>query len=191
MVLQTLLDERYIVLASGERVQCADGVVFVAGDNTFGFGDETGVYAGTMSSNAALVDRFAVMVRVDYLPAGIEAEALANRSGAPRAACDRVVAFIGGARKLPGFDARPLSLRRMVAFVETSLDGFGANVAFENTMLTRLPDAERQALHVHFRSNFEVAKFESELTGVPIVPQSDAPNQNAARVAFDEVNTME
>jgi cobaltochelatase CobS len=124
-VIQTLLSYRYMLIHStGERVECATGVTFVCADNTMGYGDETGMYAGTMIGNAALVDRMAAMVRVDYLPADIEAQALANHTGAPRAACDRVVAFVNGARKLPGFESRPLSLRRMVAFVNKVADGF-------------------------------------------------------------------
>ena len=187
MVLQTLLDMRFLTLSTGERVPCAEGVVFVCGDNTRGFGDTTGLYAGTMTANAALVDRMARMIIVDYLPAALEAEALANHTiTAPRVACDRVVAFVGSARKLPGFEDRPLSLRRMVAFVEMVQDGFTVSDAFEDTFLSRMPDAERAALKMHWSAAFDGAAFAAEMAGAPIpAPASDAPEQVAARGAFD------
>lgn len=186
MVLQTLLDMRFLTLSTGERVPCAEGVVFVCGDNTRGFGDTTGLYAGTMQANAALVDRMARMVIVDYLPASLEAEALANHTAAPRPACDRVVAFVGSARKLPGFEDRPLSLRRMVAFVEMVQDGFSISDAFEDTFLSRMPDAERSALGMHWKAAFDGAAFEAEMSGGPLpAPASDAPEQVKARSIFD------
>jgi cobaltochelatase CobS len=186
-ILQTLLDMRFITLPTGEVVQCADGVVFCAADNTRGFGDDSGLYTGTTQSNAAMVDRFSRMVVVNYLPADQESQALANRTGAPRDACDRVVAFINSARKLPGFDARPLSLRRMVAFIEMAKDGFSSSESFEDTMLTRLPDAEFEALRQHFKAAFVSAAFEAELSGKPVPAVSDAPQQVAAKSIFDEV----
>jgi hypothetical protein len=168
-------------------------VVFVAADNTRGYGDETGLYAGTMSANAALVDRASRMLVVDYLPASLEAQALANHTGAPRAACDRVVAWINSARKLAGFEARPLSLRRMMAFVEMVDDGFSPKEALEDAMLSRLPDAEREAFRAHFSASFVEADFIAEMRGGSIAkptthePQSDAPEQVKARGSFDAI----
>jgi cobaltochelatase CobS len=186
-ILQTLLDMRFITLPTGEVVHCADGVVFCAADNTRGFGDDSGLYTGTTQSNAAMVDRFSRMVVVNYLPADQESQALANRTGAPRDACDRVVGFINSARKLPGFDARPLSLRRMVAFVEMVNDGFKPAESFEDTMLTRLPDAEFEALRQHFKAVFVCDAFEAELSGKPVPAISDSPQQVAAKGIFTEV----
>jgi cobaltochelatase CobS len=187
-VIQTLLSYRYMLIHStGERVECAAGVTFVCADNTMGYGDETGMYAGTMIGNAALVDRMAAMIRVDYLPADIEAQALANHTGAARPACDRVVAFVNGARKLPGFESRPLSLRRMVAFVNKVADGFSIPQAFEVAFLSRLPDAEREALRSHVRANFASDAFDAEMSGRAVAPKSDAPAQVGARNTFDPV----
>jgi cobaltochelatase CobS len=167
-VLQTLLDTGRLTLPTGEVVTCADGVVFVAADNTRGFGDETGIYAGTTMANAALVDRMARLIIVDYLAPDLESQALANHTGAPKAACDRVVAFTGSARKLSGFDGRPLSLRRQVAFVEQVIDGFTVAEAFDDTILSRLPDAEREAIRAHFKAAFDVAAFTSDMAGKAI-----------------------
>jgi cobaltochelatase CobS len=165
-MLHTLLAERYAQLPTGELVRCADGVCFVMADNTCGYGDESGIYAGTTMSNAALVDRMARLVVVDYLPADLESRALANHTGAPLPACERVVAFTGSARKLAGFDGRPLSMRRQIAFVEMVFhDGFTVPESFEDCILTRLPDAERAALHAHYKATFDAVAFASELSG--------------------------
>lgn len=187
MVLQTLLDERYLMLSTGERVVCADGVTFCAADNTRGYGDESGLYAGTQQANAALVDRFAAMLFVDYMSPAMEAQALSNRTTAPRSACDRVVAFVNSARKLSGFDARPLSLRRMVAFVDMAGLGFDVAESFNDTVLSRLPEAEREALRQHFSAAFDVAAFSGDMGGKASAPMSDAPQQVEARKSFPDL----
>ncbi len=171
-MLQTLLSSRRITLPTGEVVRCADGVCFVCADNTRGFGDESGLYAGTHMANAALVDRMARMIVVDYLDPALEAQALANHTFAPKAACERVVAFINLARKLPGFENVPLSLRRQIAFVEMSLDGYKIDEAFEDCVLSRLPDAERATIHAAFRADFNAVAFKAELDGQPVVAVS-------------------
>jgi len=175
-VLQTLMSARVLYIHStGERVPVADGVVFAACDNTRGYGDDTGLYSGTMQANAALVDRMERMIYVDYLPLDLETQALANRTGAPLPACERVVSFIGGVRKLAGFENRPMSLRRMIAFVKATRHGFNADTAFEMTMLSRLPDAEREALRAHIKMAFDKGAYQAELDGQPVPAPAPAP----------------
>ena len=183
-MLHTLLAERTATFPTGEVVHCADGVCFVMADNTCGYGDELGIYAGTTMSNAALVDRMARLVVVDYLAADLESQALANHTGAPLKACERVVAFTGSARKLAGFDGRPLSMRRQIAFVKMVFhDGFTVPESFNDTILTRLPDAERAALHAHYKATFDAVAFNAELSGkagtvagTPSTPGTSVPS---------------
>jgi MoxR-like ATPase len=189
-IIQTLLSSRVLTIhATGERVEVAEGVVFAVADNTSGFGDETGIYAGTMQANGALVDRMSYLIPVDYLPADLEAQALCNHTGAPKPACERVVAFVHSARKLSGFETFPLSLRRMIAFVEGALDGLPVEDVFNLVCLTRLPNAEREALRQHFSATFVIPAFEAEMAGnpLPAAPSSE-PAQAAAREAFTTVD---
>ena len=79
MAFQTILDHRYLTLPTGEVVNFADGVVIVIADNTSGYGDESGVYAGTQAANGALVDRAVRLIPVEYMSAMLEAEALQRR----------------------------------------------------------------------------------------------------------------
>lgn len=186
-MLQTLLDMRFLTLPTGEVVKCAKGVWFVAADNTRGFGDE-GRYAGTMQANAAFVDRFARMIVVDYMDAAKEATALVNHTGAPKPACERVAQFVKAARGLAGFETVPLSLRRMNAFVKMTMRGFDPAMAFADCFETRLPEADRETLRQAFRANFDVSAYAAELSGSPVpAPVSNAPEQAAARNAFDRL----
>lgn len=187
-VLQTLLSSRSLTIQStGERVPVAHGVVFIVADNTAGYGDDSGVYAGTQQMNGALIDRMARLLRVGYLPAELESQALVNHTGIDGGAARMVVDFVNSARLLSGFENRPMGLRRMVAFVEMVQDSFTSSESFEDTFLTRLPDAEREALRMHYRSAFRGADFERALAGaVPNKPASNAPEQIVARGTFTE-----
>lgn len=192
-MLQTVLDTKSLTLSTGEVVKCAEGVVFVVADNTAGFGDTSGVYAGTQMANGALVDRMARLVVVDYLDPELEAAALVNHTGVARPAADRLAAFVANVRKTQaaeGISSRPLSLRRLVAFVECVQDGFSVDEAFEVTMLSRLPDADRETLRQAIRAQFDQGAFRLELDGKtvsPVSPVSSDPAQTAARGAFDPV----
>lgn len=189
MVLQTLLSSRTLTLPTGERVVAAPGVVFVAADNTAGYGDESGLYAGTMTMNTALVDRFSVVIPVGYMSVPMETQALVNHTQAARPACERVVKFVHSARKLAGFENWPLSLRRMVAFIELLQDGFEVDASFEIAFLTRLPTPEREALRTHYAAVFVAPAIEAEIAGkAPPAAPSSAPAQVDARNAFDAVD---
>ncbi|MCE3543747.1 hypothetical protein LXJ56_26555, partial [Escherichia coli] len=66
---------------------CAQGVTFVIADNTAGNGDATGRYSDTNNMNAAFLDRAAKILSVDYLPRGLEIQALMAKAG-----CDQNMA---------------------------------------------------------------------------------------------------
>jgi MoxR-like ATPase len=196
MAFQVILDNKRVTLPTGEVVAFADGVVVVIADNTAGYGDESGVYAGTHSANAALVDRAARVILVDYLPAMLEAEALQRHSGAPQAACIRLADFAAKVRTLQaqtGGDVRPLSIRRLIAFANaTHRDGLAFGEALSTTMLSRLPEADREALRQAVNAHLDERAYKCELSGViPPFPAdiaavvASSPQQNAARDAFD------
>jgi MoxR-like ATPase len=158
-------DHRTIELPTGEKVTCAPGVVFVVADNTFGYGDETGLYHGTNPANGALVNRFGRMLKIDYMPKDREARALSNHClGCPLPAAEHVVEFVNRARKLPQMENAILSLRNMTAFVRCVQDGFSPKQAAEATMLNRLPATERAALEALFTLTWE-GEFVALLSG--------------------------
>lgn len=188
-VIQAVTDEHrtFTIHATGEVVRAAPGIVFCVADNTNGSGDDTGQYAGTNQSNAALVNRFKVMVRVDYLSKAQETRALQNHTGAPREACDHVVDFFQKARKLPELEGVVLSLRQMTGLVKMTARGFPAKVAMKVALLERLPNTERAALETLATLDWG-SQFEALMKGQKPTTQSPVSDSGASRAFDDEVS---
>jgi MoxR-like ATPase len=183
-------DARSLTLPTGEVVRCAPGVVFVTADNTFGFGDETGQYAGTHAANAALVNRFKRVIRVDYMSKADEAKAIVNHTGCPKPAADCLAEFVSRARKMPEMENVALSLRQMTGFVQTVQDGFTPKQAASVCFLNRLPSAERAALETLFTLTW-AQEFAALVSGSVVDannPSQTGPDSAAAKAFDDEVS---
>ena len=168
MAFQTILDHRYLTLPTGEVVNFADGVVVVIADNTSGYGDESGVYAGTQAANGALVDRAVRLIPVEYMSAMLEAEALQRRTGAPMPACIRLADFAAKVRSMADgkSDSRPFSIRRLTAFMNaTHRDLMTPSEAWTITAYSRLPSLDREELRQAVNAHFEERLFVRELKG--------------------------
>jgi MoxR-like ATPase len=186
-IFQAITDDSrtYTVHATGEVVKVALGVMFVVADNTNGAGDETGQYAGTHQANAALVNRFRRMVRVDYMSKAQEAKALVNWTGIPLPAAEHVVDFFARARRLPEMEGIVMSLRQMTGFVRTVKDGFGSKSAFEVSVLNKLPATERAAVDALATLDWH-QDFEAALVGQAKAPLTNQPSDSHAAHAFDD-----
>jgi MoxR-like ATPase len=187
-IIQQVSDEHrmYTIHSTGEVVKCAPGVIFVIADNTNGSGDEAGQYAGTNVASGALVNRFARMVRVDYLSRAQEVQALVNHTQIPSAAAGHVVDFVAQVRKLPELEGFVMGLRQMVAFVRTVKDGFAAKDAFEVSFLTRLPSTERAVVQTMATMQW-ATDFENLLSGsTSSTEPSSVPSDSAGAQAFDD-----
>ena len=171
MAFQTILDHRYVTLPTGEVVNFADGVVVVIADNTSGYGDESGIYAGTQAANGALVDRAVRLIPVDYMSAMLEAEALQRRTGAPQAACIRLAEFASKVRVTQAqgnTDSRPFSIRRLIAFANaTHRDLMTPDEAWEIVAYSRLPELDRAELRGAVKAHFDDKAYARELRGEP------------------------
>lgn len=66
---------------------------FFATGNTNGTGDETGLYAGTLTQNSANYDRFGMVVQKNYLPAAVEAQILMKRCGLRQNEASKIIEF--------------------------------------------------------------------------------------------------
>ena len=188
MAFQTILDHRYVTLPTGEVVNFADGVVVCIADNTSGYGDELGIYAGTQSANGALVDRAVRMIEVNYLDPMLEAEALQRHTQAPKEACVRVADFAAKVRTVQaenGADSRPFSTRRLTAFINATyrdlIDvGTDPGEAWHITVLSRLPDMDREAMRQAIRAHFDDKAYKRELKG-EAAPVDPVPNDSHGR----------
>ena len=185
-IFQAITDDSrtYTVHATGEVVKIAPGVFFIVADNTNGAGDETGQYAGTHQANAALVNRFRRMVKVDYMSKAQEAKALVNWTSVPLPAAEHVVDFFARARRLPEMEGIVMSLRQMTGFVRTVKDGFTSKYAFEVSVLNKLPATERAVVEALATLDWHDS-FELLLTGAA-VPMTNAPSDTASAHAFDD-----
>jgi MoxR-like ATPase len=188
-IIQAVTDEHrtFTIQATGEVVRAAHGIVFVVADNTNGSGDDTGQYAGTNQANAALVNRFKAMVRVDYLSKSQETKALRNHTGAPTPACEHVVDFFHKARKLPELETVVLSLRQMTGLVKLVAAGFPSKVALRMALLERLPNTERAALETLATLDWG-SQFEALMKGQALSPAIAPSDGNASRAFDDEIS---
>jgi MoxR-like ATPase len=187
-LLQGIADEhRTYTLPTGEKVVAAPGVVFVVADNTAGNGDETGLYAGTNQVNGALVNRFAVMLKIDYLDIETEARAVHNHTLAPLPACTHLAEFVARARKLPSMENAILSIRNMCAFTRRVKLGFSVKEAADVTILSRMPSTERAMLETLFTLDWS-ADYEALMNGRAVA--QPAPVQTYGdNGAFDDETT--
>jgi MoxR-like ATPase len=150
MVFQSVLQQRCIyVHATGERIDCAPDVLFVACDNTAGTGGGASAgYVGTRRLNQAFLDRFAVGVKFDYMDATTEAAILVKRAkcSAPLAAALVAVAGLSRTQAEAGTLTGAIGFRRLVAWASHISDGRPADIAFRDAVLHRAPDDDHEAL---------------------------------------------
>lgn len=190
--LQTLLDHNYIILESGERVDVARGVLFIAADNTNGRGDESGLYSGTMTLNAAYLDRFSVMLKVEHPSAAQETEALAHRTGAPKALAGEIIEFANKTRaKCANGDlVEGVGFRRLAAFTKRLMAGVPLERAYETAILNAAHGEDVAALSVMASADLDKGLIERALKGeetqgapAPAQPAEyrDARNARAAQ----------
>jgi MoxR-like ATPase len=125
----------------------ANGVLVFGADNTLGNGDETGRYAGTKDMNSALMDRFAQVVRMEYLPLKDEVDAVMRHTGCTKELATHVMKSIRVARaKVQTSDIVDApSIRSVIAFIK-SLKVLNVKDAWDTTIANRQPSESATAL---------------------------------------------
>lgn len=133
---------------TGERIKAAPGFAVFATANTGGRGDATGAYVGTEPMNVALLDRFPLKLRADYLPPDREEALLLERfPGVPRDEASRMVRMAGVFRRAfaTGGVGFPISTRKLLDYCEHRSVGFSAEEALDLVLLN-WTDADDAAL---------------------------------------------
>jgi MoxR-like ATPase len=117
--LNGFLEPNSAVSYGGSVHRRASGVLVFAADNTLGSGDDSGRYAGTRSMNASLVDRFAQVIRFDFLPMKSEVKAVMNHTGCTQELAQHVIKAVNVARgKVQTADIVDApSIRSVIAFI--------------------------------------------------------------------------
>ena len=148
--LQTILDTRYVVLKDdhNRRVDCAEGVMFIAADNTNLTGDETGRYKDTQDQNLALQDRFAHSVAVGYMSPATEAKTLSAATGIPQDCAAKLVEFAGLTRNgcANGLLTTGTSYRRLLAWGDALALGLGSQAAFNTSIANASAAQDRETI---------------------------------------------
>jgi MoxR-like ATPase len=121
-------------------------MVFAA-DNTLGNGDSSGRYAGTRQMNSALVDRFARVIKFEYLSAGAEADALMRHTKCSQELADHVVRLLNLCRaKVQSADIVDApSIRSAMGFIR-ALKVLDVREAWNTTIAARQPEESHAAL---------------------------------------------
>lgn len=152
-LIQTLIDTRRLSIEeTGEVIIVAPGVMFLALDNTSGFGDETGRYAGTGVMNEAFLNRFPRKIEVDRMDSTMVSKIITSRTNLKNPqACDELAKLLRLSEDCArlGKTSTHLSLRDVLCFASDLAMGLPAQACLDATLLAALPPTEREA----FRQN--------------------------------------
>jgi len=158
---------RSIVIAeTGVRIPVASHVVFFGADNSNGFGDASGNFAGVRDQNTAFLDRFSFTLRFDYLPHDAECDLIRNRTGLALEAVEVLVRFANTARAKAraGLLTQPPSLRQLFAWARAIRKGVPVALAFETAILNKFPADCESELRGVFEATIDVNNLKSFLS---------------------------
>lgn len=185
-VFQHLLQFREIYIReTGRKVQCAPGVTFLAADNTNGTGGGARRgYTDTNRINTATLDRFGIMVPVDYLSPDKEISVLASRTGCTPQLAEILVKAAGLTRQVAasGNLVQAIGLRRLISWAELLTDGVSPRMALELAVLTHAPEADVETLRQQCIVAIDTSAIAAALQGVasattaPVNPGEFAPS---------------
>jgi MoxR-like ATPase len=149
-------DCSFNVPSTGEVVNFCDGHLFVAGDNTNGTGDTTGMYVGANSVNRATMDRFSFFRRFTYLPKALEVRMLMSRAGCTEALATKVWGILDALRKKvdSGLLSDPPSTREAIALCCALRAGFDEKDAFETCFVGKYAEESQEEMRVTFVATF-------------------------------------
>jgi len=146
-ILNGFLEPNSAVSYGGQVHKRATGVLVFGADNTLGSGDESGRYAGTKAMNSAFIDRFAQVIRMDYLPLDAEIDAVVRHTGCTKDLAKHVLKAVRVARqKVQSADIVDApSIRSIVAFIK-ALKVLPVKDAWDATIANRQPSESATAL---------------------------------------------
>lgn len=162
--LNGLLEPRAAVTIGGSVWRRAPGVVIAAADNTLGTGDQSGRYAGTRGMNSALMDRFGLVSRMDYLPRKLEIDALVRHTGCTQALAEHVMDAIQVCRSKvdTGEVIDAPSIRSAVAFIR-ALRLMPVDEAWADCIIARQPVESHPALAAVYTATINPAIIKGAL----------------------------
>jgi cobaltochelatase CobS len=173
---------------TGEVLPVSPDTIWIAADNTLGHGDESGRYPGTQPANGALLDRFELVARLDWLAPEREARMVAARSGAPVALAAALVELAGYTRAAAGRGelVAPLGPRRLIALARLLTAGRKPDGAWAATVALAAPPEDREPLAQLWQAHGNAATLAALARGeaAPVPPAATTPAGAAAQADF-------
>ena len=158
---------RSITIAeTGKRIPVADHVAFFVADNTLGYGDSSGNFAGTRDMNTAFIDRFSFTLKFNYLKPAEEIKVIVSRTGIAKEVATMLVQFANSAREKAqaGVLTQPPSLRSLFAWADAIKGGLPVSFAFENAIINKFPPDCEAELRGIYTAMIDAKKLKSYLT---------------------------
>jgi AAA domain (dynein-related subfamily)/CbbQ/NirQ/NorQ C-terminal len=158
---------RSIVIAeTGERFPVASHVAFFCADNSNGYGDQSGNFAGVRDQNTAFIDRFSYTLEFDYLPQAEEVALISKRTGLQVDATEVLVKFANVAREKAraGILTQPPSLRQLFAWARAITKGVPVGLAFNSAIVKKFPADCEAELRGIYSATIDVNNLKSYLS---------------------------
>jgi cobaltochelatase CobS len=150
----TLLDQNKVI-----RPHPAFRVFSTA--NTVGLGDTTGLYHGTQQINQGQMDRWNIVVTLNYLPAAVEAQIVLAKSGEydkpdGKQVVDNMVRVADLTRKgfINGDISTVMSPRTVITWAQNALIFGDVGFAFRLSFLNKCDEAERALVAEYYQRVF-------------------------------------
>ena len=122
--------------------------------NTVGLGDTSGLYHGTQAINQGQMDRWNIVVGLNYLPAQVESEiVLAKASGTDAATVANMVKVAEMTRQgfINGDISTVMSPRTVITWAQNTAIFKNVGFAFRLSFLNKCDDAERALVAEYFK----------------------------------------
>jgi len=132
--------------------------------NTVGLGDTSGLYHGTQAINQGQMDRWNIVVGLNYLPAAVEAEIVLGKVAgvSDKAAADMVkVAELTRAGFMNGDISTVMSPRTVITWAQNTAIFGDAGFAFRLSFLNKCDETERMLVAEYYQRVFGVDLPES------------------------------
>lgn len=186
-VMQNVLANRVLYIGeNGRRVKVAEGVVFIACDNTNGTGGGARRgFTDTNKLNMAFMDRYGVRVKFDYMSANEERDIIVSYTGCtPELATLLVTAAATTRAAAEGQQLTVgIGLRRLLSWAELLTDGVDPEDAFVAAVLNCADEQDREALRQQCLLAYDKAQVTAALNPVASTPVASDPSVTNATPA--------
>ena len=129
--------------------------------NTIGLGDTSGLYHGTQQINQGQMDRWNIVVTLNYLPAAVEANIVLAKSGeydheGGRQEVDKMIKVADMTRQgfVNGDISTVMSPRTVISWAQNALIFNDIGFAFRLTFLNKCDEAERPLVAEYYQRVF-------------------------------------